>query len=109
MPTIDPNDDHMTLVNIFDVAEEQQQELVDLLVEATEETMRQMPGFVSANIHVSRDGTRVVNYAQWESREAFEAMKNSDEARSHMMEAAELADDFQPIVCEAVDSTPAPG
>ena len=36
--------------------------------------MQHQPGFVSANIHVSTDGTRVVNYAQWESAEAFQAM-----------------------------------
>jgi heme-degrading monooxygenase HmoA len=36
--------------------------------------MKHAPGFVSANIHRSLDGKKVVNYAQWESKEAFEAM-----------------------------------
>ena len=33
--------------------------------------MQHLPGFRSANIHLSTDGTRVVNYAQWDSAEAF--------------------------------------
>jgi hypothetical protein len=24
-----------------------------------------VPGFISANLHTSLDGTRVINYAQW--------------------------------------------
>ncbi|PSQ96647.1 MAG: antibiotic biosynthesis monooxygenase [Bacteroidetes bacterium SW_9_63_38] len=67
MPTIGPDDDVFTLVNVFTVPEDRRQALVDVLVEATEQTMQHLPGFVSANIHVSHDGTRVVNYAQWAS------------------------------------------
>lgn len=29
------------------------------------------PGFTSANLHISLDKTRVVNYAQWRSKEDF--------------------------------------
>ena len=36
--------------------------------------MKRVPGFVSANIHRIVDGTRVANYAQWKSKEAFERM-----------------------------------
>ena len=57
----------VTLINVFTVRPEQQQLLVDLLVEATEAVMKYQPGFVSANIHKSLDGTRVTNYAQWRS------------------------------------------
>lgn len=46
--------------------------------------MRHLPGFVSANIHRSVDGTRVTNYAQWESREAFEQMLRNPAVRPHM-------------------------
>ena len=38
--------------------------LIDLLVEATEETMRHRDGFISANFHKSLDGRHVANYAQ---------------------------------------------
>ncbi|MBA3844477.1 MAG: antibiotic biosynthesis monooxygenase, partial [Actinobacteria bacterium] len=40
----------------------------------TEETMRHLPGFVSANLHLSRDRRYVANYAQWRSQEHFDAM-----------------------------------
>jgi heme-degrading monooxygenase HmoA len=58
--------------------------------------MQQLPGFRSANIHISTDGTRVVNYAQWDSAEAFAAMQANPEAQVHMRAAAELADGFDP-------------
>ena len=81
--------------NLFTVRPEQQQRLVDLLVEATEAVMKYQPGYVSANIHKSLDGTRVTNYAQWRSREAFEAMLKDSEANVHMQEAARIAERFE--------------
>lgn len=85
-----------TLVNVFTVSPDRQQQLVDLLVRATDEVMRHVPGFVAANIHASTDGTRVVNYAQWESADAFHAMLGDATAQEHMNEAAALADTFDP-------------
>jgi len=38
----------MTLINVFTVPAEHQQELLDLLAEVTEQAMTSMPGFVSA-------------------------------------------------------------
>ena len=81
---------------LFTVRHEQQRRLVDLLVEATEAVMKYQPGYVSANIHKSLDGTRVTNYAQWRSREAFEAMLKDSEAKVHMQGAARIAERFEP-------------
>src|SRR5437764_6327404 len=80
-----------TLVNSFTVAPTRQRELVDLLIRATEEVMQHQPGFVSANIHASSDGTRVVNYAQWESEQAFQAMLANPVAREHMDACSAIA------------------
>lgn len=85
-----------TLINVFTVAADRQRELVDVLVAATEDVMQNIPGFVAANIHASTDGTRVVNYAQWESADAFQAMLQNPDAREHMDRAAELAESFDP-------------
>ncbi len=85
-----------TLINVFTVAPERQQDLVRLLDTATEEVMRHRPGFVSANMHASSDGTRVVNYAQWASAEAFQQMLQDPQAREHMEAADELAESFEP-------------
>ncbi len=100
MTQITQNADVVTLINVFTVEPQDQQRLVDSLAESTESAMNRLPGFVSANIHKSFDGTKVVNYAQWESREAFEAMLENPEAAPHMKEAAEIAVSFEPHLYE---------
>lgn len=89
--TIDTAADVATLINVFTVDADRQQELVDKLVEITDQVMQHVPGFVSANIHASLDGTRVVNYAQWASKEAFEAMLDDPTAREHIGEISQMA------------------
>ena len=103
MSTIEKGNRVLTLINVFTVEPEKQQALVTLLIEATEQTMKHLPGFVSANIHRSLDGKKVVNYAQWDSMDEFEAMRKSPQATPHMQAAANLAN-FEPILCEVSDS-----
>ena len=100
MTQISQNNDVVTLINVFTVEPENQQRLLDLLVGATESVMNKLPGFVSANLHKSLDGTRVVNYAQWRSREAFEAMLDNLEAGGHMKEAEKMAQKIEPRLYE---------
>jgi hypothetical protein len=45
---------------------------------------------------LSTDGTRVVNYAQWDSAEAYRAMLEDPTTQQHMREAAALAISFDP-------------
>ncbi len=91
MATISKDNKVVTLINVFTVEPENQQKLVDFLVEATETTMKNITGFVSANIHKSLDGVRVTNYAQWRSKEDFEAMGKMPEAQAHMKPIMEIA------------------
>jgi quinol monooxygenase YgiN len=63
----------VTLVNVFPTNPEQFDQLFTLLGAQTEKVVK-LPGCISANVHVSRDKERIVNYAQWESMEAFQAM-----------------------------------
>lgn len=91
MPRIEAGSSVATLINVFTVAPERQRELVLLLEQATEDVMRYRPGFVSASIHASQDGQRVLNYAQWRSREDFEAMLADPAARAHMAEITAIA------------------
>jgi hypothetical protein len=52
--TISSKDNNVvTLINVFTVELQHQQRLVGLLVEATEKMMKQISGFISANIHQS--------------------------------------------------------
>ena len=108
MAKISQGSNVVTLINVFTVAPEDQQRLLDLLVEATESAMNKLPGFVSANLHKSLDGTRVVNYAQWQSREALEAMLDNPEALLHIKEAEKIARKIEPRLYEVsfVDEAP---
>ena len=90
-----------TLINVFEVNPGKQQALIDLLIRATEETMRHQKGFISANIHRGLDGNKVVNYAQWASRTDFEAMLGNSDAQKHMNEARGMATNT-PVFCEVV-------
>lgn len=103
MSQIQTGGEILTLINVFSVSPERQQELVTLLIDATEHTMKALPGFISANIHRSLDGKKVVNYAQWASKSAFEAMLQDPGAKPHMQAAAALAT-FEPILCEVSDA-----
>jgi len=107
MATIATDMDVITLVNVFSVSPERQQQLADLLVEATRSVMNRLPGFVSANIHSSLDGTRVVNYAQWRRVDDFEAMLRDATAQEHMQAATQLAERVEPHLYRVVFSDPA--
>jgi len=107
MARISKDQNVVTLISVFTVAPDRQQELVDLLVEATEKVMSKQPGYVSANIHKGLDGTTVANYAQWRSREAFEAIFRNPEATAHMEKIAGLAK-FEAHVYEVAYTDEAP-
>jgi heme-degrading monooxygenase HmoA len=91
MPTISKDNKVATLINVFTVEPGNQQKVVDMLVQTTEKAMKHIPGFVSASIHKSLDGVRVVNYAQWRSKADWEAMMGSPEAQKHMKPFFEIA------------------
>ena len=103
MTTIAMGANCATLINVFTVEPAKQQRLVDVLVEATEKTMRHLPGFISANIHKSLDGTRVANYAQWRSVADFQNMLETPDAIPHMKQAMAQATSFDPNVYEVVE------
>jgi antibiotic biosynthesis monooxygenase (ABM) superfamily enzyme len=69
VPTINANTSVITQINVFIVSDGGQQALVEFLKEAAQFAST-TPGWLSASVHRSRDGTRVVNYAQSESLEA---------------------------------------
>ena len=73
MPTIEANTGVVTHVNVFTVAPDRQQALVESLTR-TAEAARAVPGWISASIHRSFDGRQVVNYVQFESHEAAQAV-----------------------------------
>jgi quinol monooxygenase YgiN len=72
MTTIAANSGLVTAINVFTVDPSKQQELVDLLAHATETSVRDVPGFVSAALHRSVDGGKVTMYSQWRSAEDYQ-------------------------------------
>ena len=72
MITITQNGDTVTLINVFSCEPQNQQQLIDLWIRATEERLGKLPGIISAALHRSKDGTRVVNYAQWKAAANWE-------------------------------------
>lgn len=80
MITITEGKAPVTVINVFTVTQERQAVLVGLLDQFAAETMRHRPGFVSTSVHVSLDGTKVINYAQWESERDLAAALTAPEA-----------------------------
>ena len=67
LTTISKDAQILTLINVATVEPENQQRLVEMFEIVTENVMSKQPGFISANIHKSLDGEKVVTYAQWRS------------------------------------------
>ena len=74
MPTITDGDGRVTMINVFTVKPEEHEVLIEILADGIRRTTSRQPGFISATIHASLDGTRVANYVQWESRDAYERL-----------------------------------
>lgn len=72
MITITQDKGVITLINAFSCEPQNQQPLIGAWIRATEERLGALPGIISAALHRSKDGTRVVNYAQWKTVENWE-------------------------------------
>jgi heme-degrading monooxygenase HmoA len=93
-------ENYYTLINVFTVgSREDQQRIFDEIVSATA-VIRRFPGFVSANVHRSHDGARVVNYARWHSKAEFDAMRAHLDVQEHFKACRAITNDIEPIFCE---------
>ena len=97
MVTIDNTNGYCTLINVFTVPPEKHLELFELLKEATEKVMCKLPGYVSANLHISDDRKTLTNYAQWKTLRDFQNMQQNEDAQKHMKLAASIATEFKPV------------
>ncbi len=93
----------VTLINVFTVDPEKQDELINLLARATEVSVRHAPGFISARLHRSFDGRKVTMYAQWQSRDAYQAMREDPAPRPYLERALSIAT-FDPGMYEVVET-----
>lgn len=94
--SVDENGGSVVLVNVFTVDPGRQEELLNALEVATNSIFVHVPGFVSANLHSSLDGHRVINYAQWSDVEAYQEALRREDVREHLTTAADIAEAFDP-------------
>jgi heme-degrading monooxygenase HmoA len=97
------NDRPLILINVFTVAPDQQERLIELLTKVTGEHVRNAPGFMSSTLHRGLDGTKVTMYAVWESEEAYAAMRNDPGPAAYLQEALSIAT-FDPGMYEIVET-----
>jgi heme-degrading monooxygenase HmoA len=64
----------VTLINVFSCEPESRQDLIDAWIRAAVEMLGKLPGILSAALHRSKDGIRVVSYSQWRSSEGWEKL-----------------------------------
>jgi quinol monooxygenase YgiN len=103
MTTISPSHKLVTLINVFTVDPANQQQLLELLARATETSVRHAPGFVSASLHRSLDGTKVTMYAQWRSAEDYQAMRENPAPLPYLQQALAIAK-FDPGMYEVIET-----
>jgi quinol monooxygenase YgiN len=89
------------LINVFTVEPANQHRLVDLLTRATDGSVNRAPGFISATLHRSLDGTKVTMYARWRSAEAYQAMRGNPGPQP-FLEAVLAIARFEPGMYEIV-------
>jgi heme-degrading monooxygenase HmoA len=98
MATISVDKPVFTLINVFTVEPENQQRLYEILRDATD-TIKEFPGYLSANLHLSNDGRQVINYVQWRSEADFAAMREHPDVQPHFKECRDIAQ-VNPIFCQ---------
>jgi heme-degrading monooxygenase HmoA len=91
--------EHVTLINVFETLPEQQQEMIDQWIRFAD-AVKGEPGMIGTSLHRSKDGTRLVNYAQWRSEEDLNRFLNK--YREQMGNRRRLAERVDPHVYEVV-------
>ncbi len=102
MVSIQPNGDFVTQINHIKVKPGDQDQLVKLMSEQAEQIMSKQPGFISINIHKSLDGTRVVNYVQWTTKELLDAAHATPQFVDYFQKYKELIVEGGPHLYEII-------
>jgi quinol monooxygenase YgiN len=90
MLVISPDRDVTTVMAIYATEPKEQLRLVDIIKDFTTEAMQPQPGFIASSIHISLDGLRVINYAQWKSQEAYFVFINDADVKAKAAKLAEF-------------------
>jgi len=80
----------VTVINKFSVEPENHQKLIELL-DDLRKIVEKQTGFVSANVHKSFDGNRIVSYAQWKTKEDYQAVYTNSSAKPILDEIKKIS------------------
>lgn len=96
MPEITDTNAVCTQITTVKLPPDNQDKVIALMVERAR-FMATQPGFVSVNLHRSKDGSHLVNYIQWTSAEKLKAAHQSPEFRKRWPNSASLPTRSTPV------------
>jgi heme-degrading monooxygenase HmoA len=103
MVRIDGSDkSYVTQINTLKCKPEHQQELVEKMIAQAKQVMARQPGCISITLHRSTDGTQVVNYVQWQSKELLDGAHATLEFQQRLQGYRHLVLDAGPHLFEVV-------
>ena len=100
MPEIRNDFGGQTIITTFETTPAMAFDLIEALQAAFADCISRQPGFLSAALHVNDARTRVCNYSQWASREAYQAMLRTPEMRERNRAINALCRGFEPVMYE---------
>jgi len=80
----------VTVINKFSVEPENHKRLLQLLDDLRVVVEKQL-GFISANVHRSFEGSRIVSYAQWNTKEDYQAVYTNSDAKPILDEIKKIS------------------
>jgi heme-degrading monooxygenase HmoA len=101
MTDIRQNGGIVTQITTVKLPRDKQDEVLELMKERAR-FMATQPGFVSINLHRSKDGSHVVNYIQWTSPEKLSAAHHSPEFRKKWPQFGAIAEEIEPCLYDVV-------
>ncbi len=90
-----------TQINVVKLPADNQDEVINMMVERAR-FMATQPGFVSVNLHRSKDGSHLVNYVQWTNADKLAAAHHAPEFRKKRARFGELVKEADPCLYDVV-------
>jgi heme-degrading monooxygenase HmoA len=91
----------VTQITTVKLPSDKQDAVLNLMTERAR-FMATQPGFVSINLHRSKDGSHVINYIQWRDADTLAAAHHSPEFRKKWPQFGEIAEEIEPCLYDVV-------
>ena len=101
MTDISESNGVVTQITTVKLPADHQDEVIELMTERAR-FMATQPGFVSIALHRSTDGSHIVNYVQWTSREKLQRAHQAPEFREKWPQFGKLAEEIDPCLYEVI-------